>query len=92
MVAGNDLVAARVCTTYEIYAANFLEHSIVNALSFFIGESITQRLRSTLKLTCYNTVGGWCGLLVTDLRQLACQMPMELMTSSLFICFRDALA
>jgi len=59
MVAGNDLVVARVCTTYEIYAANFLGHSIVNASSFFIGESITQRPRSTLKLTCYNTtVGG----------------------------------
>lgn len=58
MVAGNDLVVARVCTTYEIYAANFLGHSIVNASSFFIGESITQRPRSTLKLTCYNTVVG----------------------------------
>jgi len=59
MVAGNDLVVARVCTTYEVYAANFLGHSIVNASSFFIGESITQRPRSTLKLTCYNTtVGG----------------------------------
>lgn len=59
MVAGNDLVVARVCTTYEPYAANFLGHSIVNASSFKIGESITQRPRSTLKLTCYNTtVGG----------------------------------
>ena len=58
MVAGNDLVVARVCTTYEVYAANFLGHSIVNASSFFIGESITQRPRSTLKLTCYNTVVG----------------------------------
>lgn len=59
MVAGNDLVVARVCMTYEVYAANFLGHSIVNASSFFIGESITQRPRSTLKLTCYNTtVGG----------------------------------
>jgi len=59
MVAGNDLVVARVCMTYEVYAANFLGHSIVNASSFFIAESITQRPRSTLKLTCYNTtVGG----------------------------------
>ena len=59
MFAGNDLVIARVCTTYEIYAANFLGHSIVNGSSFVISESITQRPRSTLKLTCYNTtVGG----------------------------------
>ena len=58
MVAGNDLVVARVCTTYEIYAANFLGHSIVDGSSFNIGESITQRPRSTLKLTCYNTVVG----------------------------------
>jgi len=58
MVAGNDLVVARVCTTYEIYAANFLGHSIVNGSSFVISESITQRPRSTLKLTCYNTVVG----------------------------------
>lgn len=59
MFAGNDLVVARVCTTYEVYAANFLGHSIVNSSSFKIGESITQRPRSTLKLTCYNTtVGG----------------------------------
>jgi Flp pilus assembly protein TadG len=59
MVAGNDLVVARVCTTYEIYAANFLGHTLANSSSFVISESITQRPRSTLKLTCYNTtVGG----------------------------------
>lgn len=58
MVAGNDLVVARVCTTYAPYAANFLGHSIVNGTSFNIGESITQRPRSTLKLTCYNSVVG----------------------------------
>jgi Flp pilus assembly protein TadG len=58
MVAGNDLVVARVCTTYAPSVANFLGHSIVNSSSFNIGESITQRPRSTLKLTCYNTVVG----------------------------------
>ena len=58
MVAGNDLVVARVCTTYVPSVANFLGHSIVNSSSFNIGESITQRPRSTLKLTCYNTVVG----------------------------------
>lgn len=58
MVAGNDLVVARVCTTYVPSVANFLGYSIVNSSSFNIGESITQRPRSTLKLTCYNTVVG----------------------------------
>jgi Flp pilus assembly protein TadG len=58
MVAGNDLVVARVCTTYAPSVANFLGYSIVNSSSFNIGESITQRPRSTLKLTCYNTVVG----------------------------------
>ena len=56
MVAGNDLVVARVCTTISIYASTFLGHSIVNASTFTIGESITQRPRSTLLLTCYQTV------------------------------------
>lgn len=56
MVAGNDLVVARVCTTVSLYASTFLGRSIVNASTFAIGESITQRPRSTLKLTCYQTV------------------------------------
>jgi Flp pilus assembly protein TadG len=58
MVAGNDLVVARVCTTYVPSIVNFLGHSILNSSSFNVGESITQRPRSTLKLTCYNTVVG----------------------------------
>lgn len=59
MVAGNDLVVARVCTTYSLYISNFFGHNIVNSSTFHIGESITQRPRSTLKLTCYDTtVGG----------------------------------
>jgi len=59
MVAGNDLVVARVCTTYEPTVGNFLGHNWMGSSSFQVGESITQRPRSTLKLTCYNTtVGG----------------------------------
>lgn len=59
MVAGNDLVIARVCTTYTPSVMNFLGHSMMGSSSIEIGESITQRPRSTLKLTCYNTtVGG----------------------------------
>jgi Flp pilus assembly protein TadG len=59
MVAGNDLVIARVCTSYEPAIGTFLGHNWMGSSAFQVGESITQRPRSTLKLTCYNTtVGG----------------------------------
>ena len=59
MVAGNDLVVARVCTTYTPYASNFLGHAILGDTPLLVGETITQRPRSSLQLTCYNTaVGG----------------------------------
>ena len=59
MVAGNDLVIARVCTSFEPTIGNFLGHNWMGSSAFQVGESITQRPRSTLKLTCYNTtVGG----------------------------------
>jgi Flp pilus assembly protein TadG len=59
MFAGNDLVVARVCTTYTPYASDFLGHAILGSAPMLVGEAITQRPRSTLKLTCYNTtVGG----------------------------------
>jgi Flp pilus assembly protein TadG len=58
MVAGNDLVVARVCTTFAPTIGSFLGHNWMDSSSFQVGESITQRPRSTLKLTCYNTVVG----------------------------------
>ena len=66
MVAGNDLVVARVCTTYTPYAGNFKVNAagfgtyrILGDTAISVGETIIQRPRSTLKLTCYNTtVGG----------------------------------
>jgi len=59
MFAGNDLVVARVCTTYTPFASTFLGHEILGEGSMAVGETIIQRPRSTLKLTCYNTtVGG----------------------------------
>ena len=58
MVAGNDLVVARVCTTYQPYIVSFLGKEILGKSSFVVGEAITQRPRSTLKLTCYNSVVG----------------------------------
>lgn len=59
MVAGNDLVVARVCTTYTPLAGTFLGYEILGEASMLMGETIIQRPRSTLQLTCYNTaVGG----------------------------------
>ena len=59
MVAGNDLVVSRVCTTYTPYVVSFLGNNILGATSFLVGESITERPRSTSQLTCYQTtVGG----------------------------------
>jgi Flp pilus assembly protein TadG len=58
MVAGNDLVVARVCTTYTPYIVSFLGKEILGKSSFAVGETITQRPRSTLKLTCYSSVVG----------------------------------
>lgn len=59
MFAGNDLVIARVCTTYTPYASDFLGYAILGSTPMLVGETITQRPRSTLQLTCYNTtVGG----------------------------------
>ena len=59
MVAGNDLVVSRVCTTYKPYIVTFLGKEVLGKTSFTVGENITQRPRSTAKLTCYNTtVGG----------------------------------
>jgi Flp pilus assembly protein TadG len=59
MVAGNDLVVARVCTTYTPFASTFLGHEIMGEGTMDVGETIIQRPRSTLQLTCYNTtVGG----------------------------------
>ena len=59
MVAGNDLVVSRVCTTYTPFVVAFLGSNILGATSFLVGESITERPRSTSQLTCYQTtVGG----------------------------------
>jgi Flp pilus assembly protein TadG len=58
MVSGNDLVVARVCTTYTPFASTFLGHQILGEGTMAVGETIIQRPRSTLQLTCYNTVVG----------------------------------
>jgi Flp pilus assembly protein TadG len=55
MGSGNDLVVARVCTTYTPYVATFLGQSILGATSFNVSKMITRRPRSSLKLDCYQT-------------------------------------
>lgn len=55
MGSGNDLVVARVCTTYTPYVASFLGQSILGASTFNVSKMITRRPRSSLKLNCYQT-------------------------------------
>ena len=56
MVSGNDLVVARVCTTFIPTIASLLGKNILSDTSFVVSETITERPRSTLQLTCYQTV------------------------------------
>ena len=55
MTSGNDLVLARVCTTYTPYVANFMGQSILGASTFKVSKMITRRPRGSLKLFCYQT-------------------------------------
>ena len=52
---GNDLIVARVCTTYTPTITSFLGTSILGATSFSISQSISVRPRSSLSLNCYAT-------------------------------------
>ncbi len=58
MASGNDLVVARACIMYTPYVTAFLGNSILGATSFNVGQTIMLRPRSTLTLTCYQTVVG----------------------------------
>lgn len=55
MGSGNDLIVARVCTTYTPYVANFMGQSILGASTFKVSKMITRRPRGSLKLNCYQT-------------------------------------
>jgi Flp pilus assembly protein TadG len=55
MTSGNDLVVARVCTTYTPYVATFLGQKLLGATSFNVSKAITRRPRGSLKLNCYQT-------------------------------------
>ena len=56
MASGNDLVVSRACVIYTPYLAQFLGNSILGAASFNVAQTVMLRPRSTLTLTCYQTV------------------------------------
>jgi Flp pilus assembly protein TadG len=55
MTAGNDVIVARVCATYNSTVASFMGTSIMGAASFNLSQSISVRPRSSLTLDCYVT-------------------------------------
>jgi Flp pilus assembly protein TadG len=56
MASGNDLVVSRTCIIYTPYLATILGNSIIGAASFNVAQTVMLRPRSTLTLTCYQTV------------------------------------
>lgn len=52
MTDGNDLVVARVCTTYTPYVATFLGENILGATSFTLSQDIALRPRMSATLAC----------------------------------------
>jgi Flp pilus assembly protein TadG len=58
MTAGNDLIVAQACMTYEPYVATFLGAEILGATFFNVEQAVVVRPRSTLVLTCLVASGG----------------------------------
>lgn len=52
MTDGNDLVVARVCTSYAPYIASFLGEKVLGATSFLMSEQIALRPRQSSTLAC----------------------------------------
>lgn len=52
MTDGNDLIVARVCTSFTPYVATFLGDNILGATSFNIEEEIALRPRQSSTLAC----------------------------------------
>jgi Flp pilus assembly protein TadG len=52
MTDGNDVVVARVCTSYTPYIATFLGENILGATSFTLSEEIALRPRMSATLAC----------------------------------------
>jgi Flp pilus assembly protein TadG len=57
-VAGNDLVVARVCTTYSPILTDFWGTTFIPTSTLAIAETITERPRVSLTLTCYAATDG----------------------------------
>jgi Flp pilus assembly protein TadG len=58
MVSGNDLVVARVCTTYTPIMTSFMGTTFFPNPTLTVSETITDRPRISTALTCYDTVVG----------------------------------
>ncbi len=58
MTQGNDIVVARVCTTFEPYVGIVLGREILGAVSFDVTEEVKTRPRVTPTLTCWRTAKG----------------------------------
>jgi hypothetical protein len=58
MTAGNDLVVAQACMTYEPWVATFLGKNLLGDTFFNVEQAVVVRPRSTLVLTCQVTSGG----------------------------------
>jgi hypothetical protein len=56
MGAGNDLIVARTCMNYSPVVATFLGQTILGSTTFLVKQTISVRPRSSLQLTCYDTV------------------------------------
>jgi Flp pilus assembly protein TadG len=59
--AGNDIIVARVCTTFTPWLATFLGQYILGAPNFTVTQQVAQRPRTVgpAKLTCWaSTIGG----------------------------------
>jgi hypothetical protein len=58
MSAGNDLVVAQACLTYEPFIGTLLGKNLIGATSFNLQQEVVVRPRSTLTLKCEVTSGG----------------------------------
>lgn len=58
MTADNDVILARVCTTYKPWIATFLGHSMLGSATMLVSDTTSQRPRSSKLLNCVTVVGG----------------------------------
>ena len=58
MTAGNDLIVAQTCITYEPFIGTFLGKDLLGATSFDLQQEVVVRPRASLVLNCQETAGG----------------------------------